>query len=644
MVQVTAASSNQLTNIYVMYRISLPIVLLCCAQHGFAADRPNILWLFAEDTSPWMGCYGHDINVGQTPNIDALAEGGVRFSRAYVPAPVCSPCRSAMMGGQSQIRFGAHEHRSSRGPAKIHLPERMKLLPQLVKEAGYFTFNLGKTDYNFVWDEKATYSLLKRRSSSPPWNELIQNQPFFGQIQTAGGKSRTDRFPDHRKVDPNSVTVPPDYPQDDVYRKVVAQHYDAIRMDDDFIGKVMQGLKDSGLAENTIVVYFSDHGANNLVRHKQMPTEGGLHVPFIINGPDPYVPAPSVRDDLVNMLDLSATTLAWAGVKIPKWYEGQFLFGDKVIPRSYVAAAKDRLDHTIDRVRTVRSDRYRYTRNYKTDRILLQPQYRDPRDFVIHLRDLYASGRLSPKLTEIYFGERPSEELYDVRKDPSQLNNLAADPTFSAALDRHRKLLDQWLAKGDAGEGEESIEEIRFQAGGAQGHKWGRAVNPEYEIVRADTDGDGLSDDWEVANGRDPNDGKLLFTFDCGGWQTEGWKGTPNLGNIAGRQGFLEFALDDDYAEISRTGLHLDSRKNDGKLVLSMRVEADTTVTLFATTSEDATARQVVSINVPKGDGIAQHSASMTNSTTWQGSIRTISLVWIGEPGSKIEIDSIEVH
>ncbi|MDA7893799.1 sulfatase-like hydrolase/transferase, partial [bacterium] len=115
-------------------------------------SRPNILWLFAEDTSPWMGCYGDPINQGLTPNIDSLASRGILFSRAFVPAPVCSACRSALMGGQNQIRFNAHEHRSSRGPAKLYLPDRMKLLPELVKESGYFTFNLGKSDYNFVWD------------------------------------------------------------------------------------------------------------------------------------------------------------------------------------------------------------------------------------------------------------------------------------------------------------------------------------------------------------------------------------------------------------------------------------------------------------------------------------------------------------
>ena len=548
------------------------------------------------------------------------------------------------MAGQNQIRFGAHEHRSSRGPAKIYLPDGMKLLPQLIKEAGYFTFNLGKTDYNFVWDQQATYSLMKRQRMPVPWEQLKRNQPFFGQIQTAGGKNRTDRFPDDRKVDPATVTVPLDYPQDDIYRKVVAQHYDAIRQDDDLIGRVLEGLAESGLSDNTIVVYFGDHGANNLVRHKQMPTEGGLHVPFIINGPDPWVPAPSVRDDLVDLLDLSATTLAWAGVGIPDWYEGQHLFGQKVIPRSYVAAAKDRLDHTIDRVRTIRSDRFRYTRNYKTDRIFLQPQYRDSRDFLVHLRDLYATGRLAPKLTEIYFGERPSEEFYDIRSDPSQLTNLVDDPAFAKELDRHREYLRQWLSKGDAGEVEEPIGELRFQAGGKQGHKWGRAVNPEYEVVREDSDGDGLSDDWEVANGRDPSDGKLLFTFDCGGWQTEGWRGDQTLGNIAGRQGFLDFQLGSDRGLLIRRGLNLKVKANRGNLEIKARADNDITLIQWATSRERSGRHQIFSIGIPKSSEIRKQEVALPTSGPWRETIRSIELEWVGPAGTRVEIDSISIR
>ncbi|HJN13446.1 MAG TPA: sulfatase-like hydrolase/transferase [Pirellulaceae bacterium] len=625
-------------------RYVTPIAFLMAAlifAPAHAAERPNILWLFAEDTSPWMGCYGDPINEGHTPNIDDLARRGVRFSRTFVPAPVCSACRSALMGGQSQIRFNAHEHRSSRGPAKLTLPKGMKLLPQLVKESGYFTFNLGKDDYNFVWDQEATYSLQKKSREGVPWATLQQNQPFFGQIQTAGGKNNTKNFPTNRKVDPSTVTVPPDYPQNQIYREVVAQHYDAIRKDDDFIGNVLAGLKEAGLSENTIVVYFGDHGANHLVRHKQMPTEGGLHVPFIIAGPYSHVPASSVRDDLVNMLDLSATTLAWAGVAKPDWYEGRNLFDEKRTPRSFVASAKDRLDHTIDRVRTIRTDRFRYTRNYKTDRIFLQPQYRDRQRYVQNLRELYTSGQLSPKLTEIYFGERPAEEFYDVKKDPSQVDNLIDDPKYVSEIDRHRQLLEKWLAKGDAGEGEESLGELAYQG---QDHKWGRAVNPEYEAVRSDNDGDGLSDAWEKINNRDPMDGRLLFTFDCGGWQTEGWRAVAGkLGNIAGRQGYLDFQLAGGTGVIERKRLKLDAAKNQGSFVIALRASAPITVAIAA--AGDANLMQRLgSVQLAGGGKTRKLSIPITKSDAWTGVLNAIQIRFEGKPGTLIEVDSIAVE
>jgi N-sulfoglucosamine sulfohydrolase len=601
-----------------------------------AADRPNVLWLFAEDTSPWMGCYGDPINAGHTPNIDSLAQRGVRFANAFVPAPVCSPCRSAMMGGQNQIRFNAHEHRSSRGPAKISLPPNMKLLPQLMKESGYFTFNFGKDDYNFVWDQQATYSLQKKNRNAIPWETLKTNQPFFGQIQTAGGKNNTKGFPADRKVDPATVTVPPDYPQNQIYREVVAQHYDAIRKDDDYIGTVLAGLKKAGLTDNTIVVYFGDHGANHLVRHKQMPTEGGLHVPFMIAGPE--IPSGVVRDRLVNLLDLSATTLAWGGVDQPAWYEGRDLFAADHMPREYVASAKDRLDHTIDRVRTLRTDRFRYTRNYKTDRIFLQPQYRDKQRYLINLRELYASGELSPKLTEIYFGERPAEEFYDIQNDPSQLNNLIDDPKLADEIARHQRLLDDWLSKGDAGAGEESLEELAYQA---KGHKWGAAVNPEYEVVRQDSDGDGLSDAWETINNRDPTDGRLLFTFDCGGWQTEGWKAvTNNLGNIAGRQGFLEFQLKDGSGAIKRDGLKLNTAKNQGDLVINLRTSEPVTVNVFVGDKSGA----MMSKKTSGGAGPMQLSIPVGKAAVWRGTVTEITIGFLGMSETRIEFDSIAIE
>ena len=605
---------------------------------AFSDDRPNVLWIFAEDTSPWMGCYGDKVNKGHTPNIDGLAERGIRFSRAFVPAPVCSACRSAMMGGKSAIRFNAHEHRSSRGPAKLNLPDGMKLLPQIMKEGGYYTFNCGKDDYNFVWDKAATYSYQHKSRENVPWEDLKKNQPFFGQIQTAGGKNNTTNFPAARKADPNEVTVPRDYPQNDIYRTTVAQHYDAIRKDDDFIGTVLEDLRSAGLEENTIVVYFSDHGANNLVRHKQMPTEGGLHVPFIITGPDPWVPATSVRDDLVNMLDLSATTLAWAGIDIPDSFEGQDLFGFKLVPRSYVAAAKDRLDHTIDRVRTIRTDRYRYTRNYKTDRIFLQPQYRDKKDYLVNLRELYANDELPQPLKDIYFGERPAEEFYDVAKDPSQTRNLIGNPKYAKEIALHREYLAEWLSKGDMGVGEESEAELAYQA---RDHKWGKAVNPEYETVREDSDGDGLSDKWEEINGRNPSDGKLLFTFDCGGWQTEGWKsiaGSP--GNIAGYQGYLDFPLGGGSVTLRRDGLNLDPAQNSGQLKLKVRTSGYVIYTAKILIDDKPTLLDSAEICFSAG----YNTVTLPMKKDLTGTLTGIELNFKGSEDLFVEIDSVSIE
>jgi hypothetical protein len=260
---------------------------------------------------------------------------------------------------------------------------------------------------------------------------------------------------------------------------------------------------------------------------------------------------------------------------------------------------------------------------------------------VQNLRELYATGELSPKLTEIYFGERPHEELYDVKDEPSQLNNLVADPTFAKELDRHRKLLDDWLAKGDAGEGEESNEELAFQS---KDQKWGRAVNPEYEVVRTDSDGDGLSDAWEKINGRDPADGKLLFTFDCGGWQTEGWKGSTKLGNIAGRQGFLDFQLEDGSGVIRREGLKLDAKKNGGALALTARASADVTVQFAAKTQNSRDVSTLVSIKLPAGKDFSKVMIPMPKNEAWSGTIESIQLKLDGRPGTIVEIDAILIE
>ena len=608
------------------------VVLYYTFLSNLLADKPNILWIYAEDTSPWMGCYGDKINIGNTPNIDSIAERGVLFKRAFVPAPVCSPCRSAIIIGQNQIRFGAHQHRSSRGSAKIDLPENYKLLPEIMRENGYETFNHGKTDYNFVWNQDIVYSL--RTKESNPFKDLHDKQPFFGQIQTSGGKNNTNNFPKNRKVNPKDVIVPKDYPQNQIYRQTVAQHYDAIRKDDDRIGNILNSLQSSGLADNTIVVYFSDHGANNLLRHKQMTTEGGLHVPFIVMGPEKYIPQKQIRTDLVSLIDLTATTLSWAGIALPNWYEGRNLFAKNYQERTFVASAKDRLDHTIDRVRTIRTNRYRYVRNFKFDRIVLQPQYRDKKVYTKNIHALYKQDQLSRDLKRIYFGERPEEELYDVVIDPEMIHNLAQNSDYQAVLITHRKIMDNWLAKGDKGILKEPEEALKYNG---EGKRWGEGVNAEYETYRMDSDGDGLSDKWEILNGRDPEDGLLLFDFNCGGWQTEGWETEDIDSKLAGFLGYLDFELPQGSGSIYRKGLKLSTHHLDKAMECTVRTNHDIEVKIVINDQKLGVSQ------ITKSKDFQKISFPLLNNPAWKDSIQSLELCFEGSKKTILEIDAIKV-
>lgn len=445
-----------------------------------AAKQPNILWIFIEDMSAWIDCYGDPVNKGKTPNIDALATEGVRFSRCYVPCPVCSPCRSAMITGAYQTTNGIHNHRSSRSEAgAIHLPKGVTTVPQIFRKNGYATFNSGKEDYNFVFKKADLYSIEGRKRDLAAWRKLSGDKPWFGQIQLAGGKSNTGKW--KNKVDPTSITPPPYFPNNELFRKWHAHHFDTVRQTDADTRKIMENLKTDGLLENTIVFWFTDHGNNHSVRAKQFCTEIGTHVPLIIHGPDKRLQAGTLRQELTSTLDISATSLALAGIDIPDYFDGVDLFAKDFKARDYVISARDRCDYTIDYIRAVRTDKYRYIRNFLTDRPLLQPQYRDNRDYVQFLRTGHADGTL-PKLTdEIFFGPRPPEELYDLSADPHEINNLAGDPMFADELKRHRQILTAWQKRtDDKGQYPESNAGLREVL-----NQWkAKCVNPEYERVR----------------------------------------------------------------------------------------------------------------------------------------------------------------
>ena len=476
---------------------------------------PNILWIVAEDLSPFFGCYGDAVNQGHTPTVDRLAANGVLFKRAYAVSPVCSSSRSALITGVMQTTTGTHQHRSSRTPEgeivpadlRIKLPAGVKTIPELMRAQGYFTFNSGKDDYNFHYDRRNLYDVGTRAdyvagmngwqgNRAEHWKSYTEDvwgastdksRPWFGQIQIDGGKGDRRYLDDADFIAKDSVALPPYFPSTPALHQAWSVHFDNARGSDVRIFNILQQLEADGEMENTIIFFFSDHGHNTSLRHKQFCYEGGMLVPRTIKGNHPAISAGRVVNDLVTLLDVGATTLALAGAELPNYLEGQNLFGSEYQTAEYVLGARDRCDYTIDRIRTVRSDRYRYIRNYYLDRPLMQPGYRDDRPPSMDMRRLFEAGELTEYQAEHWFGLRPREELYDMDTDPHQIYNLASLPDFQAELLRHKEVLENWINDSDD-QGQYSESDVQLRA---TYELWkdrdifkNADVNPEYSKFR----------------------------------------------------------------------------------------------------------------------------------------------------------------
>lgn len=439
-------------------------------QSSGPGKRPNILWFIVDDMSPNFGCYGE--TTVRTPNVDRLAREGVRFTRAFITAPVCSPCRSGLITGMYPTTIGSHQHRSGRGQLKIHLPEGVVPVPVLFKQSGYYTCigsgrtgdrRLGKTDYNFEWDP-AIYD-------GPDWADRRPGQPFFMQVQLAGGKHRDGQG--WRRLDARYGTnatrieavgeLPPYYPRDPEILKDWAHYLDSVRTTDEEVGEVLKRLEAEGLMENTLIVFMTDHGISH-ARGKQFLYNEGTHVPLVIRGPG--IKRGTIRGDLVEHIDLAALSLAAAGIPIPRSMQGQDILGKNHRPKDAVFAARDRCDETVERIRSVRTSSHLYIRNYHPRRPHLQPnRYKDAKPTLIRLRQLKEENRL-PELSRrlLFAGERPEEELYEWNQDRWQIRNLAADPAQEGVLKEMRARLDRWMADtGDKGAESEAMYDSDMQ-------------------------------------------------------------------------------------------------------------------------------------------------------------------------------------
>ena len=418
--------------------------IILAAAGDKSQKRPNILWICAEDMSANMSCYGE--TTIQTPNIDRLAAQGSLFKHAFITAPVCSPSRSAMVTGMYQTTIGAHLHRSSRHAVKIRLPGHIKLISEYFQQAGYYTSNgsmlnksspaktkPGKTDYNFTLDRKVY--------DGAEWSGRKPGQPFFAQIQLKGGKNRGAKVP--APVDPAKVQLPPYYPDHPVLREDWARYLNSIIQTDIELGEILKRLREDGDAENTIIFFWTDHGISH-IRGKQYLYEEGIHIPLIVRGAG--IKGGTVREDLVEHIDIAATSLSLAGVPIPSHIQGRALFARDYKPKAYIFSARDRCDETVERMRCVRTSRYKYIRNFYPHRPHTQPnRYKDGKQIMVTMRGLFAAGKLNSHQARPFLPRRPVEELYDLQSDPYELNNLAETPAHQRTLKKLRTVLFDWL-------------------------------------------------------------------------------------------------------------------------------------------------------------------------------------------------------
>ena len=437
-----------------------------------AADgRPNVLWFVVDDMSANFSCYGE--KTIQTPHVDRLAKEGMRFTRAYATSPVCSTFRSALITGMYQTSIGSHHHRSGRGEHTIQLPSGVRPVPVIFQQAGYYTCNgsglpgisgsgtpvakdrIGKTDYNFDWDASMY--------DSHDWGDCPKDKPFFMQVQLHGGKIRgasEAKYTSTQKrmvkefgkaTNPDSVKLPPYYPRDPVMLRDWSTYLDSVKLTDKHVGLVIARLEKEGLLDNTLVVFFTDHGISH-ARGKQFLYDEGTHIPLVIRGPG--IPKNNVRSDLVEHIDVAALSLAAAGIPIPAKMQGQDILADNYQPKAHVFAARDRCGEAADRIRSVRSDKYLYIKNFYPQRPLLMPSnYKDSKLILMRLRELHAAGELSDLTKTLLFSPaRPPEELYVYGEDKWQVDNLADSPSHAAALAQHRARLKKWIDEtGDQG-------------------------------------------------------------------------------------------------------------------------------------------------------------------------------------------------
>ena len=432
---------------------SLLLFILCVSTSLHGAERPNILWLSAEDINAHFGCYGDPNAI--TPNLDQLAREGVRYTNAYTAAGVCAPCRSTIITGMYQTSIGTMHMRSS-----AVLPDSIKPCSIYLRNSGYYCTNNSKTDYQFktpkeTWDESSGKAHWKKRKES--------NNPFFAVFNFAGChesgiagdtkyKSVTKGLSPGERQDPAKLkTLPPYYPDTPRVREDWKRNYELITAMDAWVGNHITALKEAGEYENTIIVYWSDHGVG-LPRAKRWLYDSGTRIPLIVRIPEKFRTSgqgkPSTVDEqLISSLDFGNTALNLAGLPAPPLTQGRAFLGENLSPqRDYIFGARDRMDERYDIIRSVRDKRYRYIRNYEPLKPYFQYMNTPEKGATMkELRRVAKTGKM-PAAMKLFMADRkPVEEFYDLQNDPHEINNLATDPKYKEQLEKLRKVHKQWI-------------------------------------------------------------------------------------------------------------------------------------------------------------------------------------------------------
>jgi arylsulfatase A-like enzyme len=427
-----------------------------------STDRPNILYIIQEDIGPQHACYGEPLV--ETPVVDRFAAQGIRFNNMYCTGPVCSASRSALMTGRYQNNIGAHQHRTWQWN-KTELPPPARHICEWFRDAGYFTCNIqpdggkkqgrgaegsGKVDLNFL----ASGSDKGKFFDGTGWNQRKPGQPFFAHItiiethKGIGWKIARQK-PKSELVDPDKLKLASYYPESPIVRDEYANYLDAIHLSDGYVGDLLARLEKDGLTQNTIVVLSSDHGP--LFRGKQFLYDGGMHIPLIVRFPDGRH-AGKVDDRLVSGIDIAPTLLGFAGIRPPAGaMQGQDIVGPDYRPRTHVFAARDRMDTSIDRMRAVRTNRYKYIRNYFPGTPYMQRnRYKEESYPTWNLvKEWNRQGKLTKPQALFAAAEKPIEELYDLHADPDEVNNLARDRAHLEPLRQLRALVDGFVKEND---------------------------------------------------------------------------------------------------------------------------------------------------------------------------------------------------